>query len=623
MKTVRDRAGTRDLATPASPLPPLRWLLASNSGPNAAAVAEGLRSRGHDVEVVGRSGLGLDRLQGWAPQVVVVDPDQPAESLELLRQRMARDICLERAGVIAAEPNQLVAQTPAGMGISDSPALTALEQNATHALASDAEVRSLALTKPPSFPAAAEHTGVARCLHTLASVPDVYRLRVQADDTEGTVELSGSLVVHAACGSRRARSQRREGVEALAEVLEMRGERSIVQRRLRPEGMSVVLPLDAALRAATDCVNRKRGDAPETTPTLRVHASELLPAAQLAVLQGDAFADHTEAGVHDSITAVAPAPKRLPHPLPASRQAPPPPPSRATAGAPRVGRSTAPITPDSLLFGEPHFADDEPPTIPLGTLEAPSLPELYAQGTNPAGTPTTPLASHNLNGRRPSATTPTYIGPAPSDAGDLAGVTTAPRSLPKLAQWATLGVAACGLACGLAFLWPAPKGGIASGAAVSSKAPAAELTEPDRARAPVVAAPAASAQVPTTPAPISETVTTTAAEAEPPASVPRSWARSRELSDRAQSAGPTRARLLLRDALRFDPRNPHALSGMAKFALRAGDAGRAVKYAKRAVEVRRGRRQYRLLLARALSEAGMKAEAAEQFSIAKKLRRGR
>ena len=54
----------------------------------------------------------------------------------------------------------------------------------------------------------------------------------------------------------------------------------------------------------------------------------------------------------------------------------------------------------------------------------------------------------------------------------------------------------------------------------------------------------------------------------------------------------------------MDPRNPHAVAGLAELYLARRDAARARQYAEQAVGLRRNRAVYRVLLGDALALAG-------------------
>lgn len=76
------------------------------------------------------------------------------------------------------------------------------------------------------------------------------------------------------------------------------------------------------------------------------------------------------------------------------------------------------------------------------------------------------------------------------------------------------------------------------------------------------------------------------------------------------------ARIAYEQAIAIEPNNPHALAGLARERIQAGDAESAIRFAERAVSTRRRRASYRVLLGDAHRLAGDTARAHTEYEAA-------
>ncbi len=110
------------------------------------------------------------------------------------------------------------------------------------------------------------------------------------------------------------------------------------------------------------------------------------------------------------------------------------------------------------------------------------------------------------------------------------------------------------------------------------------------------------------------------ADTEPPArDRDASDALVREAAERARASDHDAEHALLEQALAADPDNPHALVAMARERVSAGDAEAAIRYAERAVSLRRRRGSYHVVLGDARSLAGDRHGARAEWELALEL----
>lgn len=255
-----------------APVPALkgtRWLVVDTDATCADALACALRDQGAQARLVDLAGGGLRRLQGWDAQLVLADA---RARLDPLRRELAIEPSLRWASLLPVDWQQLWPD------FAEAPALGVLGELAHPLLKADRTLHELALGAAPAFSAPLDQIGPVRILRAVQDAPDVFRVRFDSGQLAAYVEMANGLVLNAVA-KQRGGAGSAFGQQAMRRILELRDGKASVQRRARPEGLSLVMPLEQALAESSKQARQHR--------SVRVQAAADLAEPPQAVITGD------------------------------------------------------------------------------------------------------------------------------------------------------------------------------------------------------------------------------------------------------------------------------------------------------------------------------------------------
>jgi hypothetical protein len=389
------RAKTGGTIVPGSPLEASiravlhgsRWLVVEGEPGATEAIVAALESMGCVVRCLDAEGRKGPLLGPFDAQIVLSDSAQEAR---LLGERLRTHPGLRWASVLRFAWSSL------WLPGETTPTVALLATRAHALLEPDRALGQLVRTAPASFTPSVETLGPVRTLRALCAHGDVLRVHFAAADRQARVEVGGGLVLNATFQDRDGRVI--AGEEAFAAVLELVHAEVTVERRERPEVLSLVAPVEEALALAMiSRPPRFDVEAPRPLPTLpppRVVLEE--PRAREALASRPAPQARLAANTLDDER-----PKRLG-------------PAAAVAGA-LIGatlgvviayratrESPAPeAPPPALTTGQVEAAPAEEPAVAAAARPAPRAPAEAAArpvagrvGEPPPGTPARELERH-------------------------------------------------------------------------------------------------------------------------------------------------------------------------------------------------------------------------------------
>jgi hypothetical protein len=215
-----------------------RWLVAEGEPVATAAVIAALESAGCIVRSIDAEGRRVPLLGPFDAQIVLSDTAQDAR---LLGERLRLHPGLRWASILRFAWSSL--WRPG----ESAPTVALLATRATGLLEAERALRELVRTGPARFTPSVETLGPVRTLRALSS-GEVLRVCFAAAEQQGRVEVGGGLVLNATHQGSDGRVV--AGEEAFAAVLELAHAEVTVERRDRPEALTLVAPLEEALALA-------------------------------------------------------------------------------------------------------------------------------------------------------------------------------------------------------------------------------------------------------------------------------------------------------------------------------------------------------------------------------------
>jgi hypothetical protein len=577
-----------------------RWLVVDGDSVVADRMACELRDAGCMVKLIDPEGRQVPQLGPYDAQILVTDV---AHDMRFLGERLMLHGGMRWASTMRVNWSELwiEGERTAALGMLAARAVTLLEPD--HAL------RELARSGLPRFNAPFEMLGPVRMLRALCTHDEVFRVTFNTVQEHARVDLAGNLVLGAAFMGRDGTTL--SGEAALANIVELSGARADVERRPRPETLSLVAPLDEAIeRAISTQLGRRETD---ESPTLRVSMPTPNPDAD--------HGDDTAPGSLDALVEAA-----------------------------RLDAQQAGMTEDDAPTKSEQFSRSGRPSQNAIAIQIPRL-EMPRQGDPPAREPLPSLPSRARRAELPRVHAPMELPRWMNDfpgrlRARLRGLRGEPR-LPGIpgrvdklrSRWQQLLVSAReriarlpGVSGELPRWVPVGAVGIVTSVLLvvwtsrilllwTQPGPESRVDKP-AVPAPVAEAPKLQENAP----PMAKSrPAKPAARAMAPAPLlgpaPKTWQAARDRSDQlieqAKQAGdPETARKSLEAALEVDSTNPHVLEQLARQALAAGDVKKAKQYAEHAVDLRPKRATYRVLYGDALAADGQTEAALKQYRIA-------
>jgi hypothetical protein len=241
------RAKTGGTIVPGSPLETSiravlhgsRWLVVEGE-PNAThAIVVALESMGCVVRCLDAEGRKVPQLGPFDAQIVLSDSAQDAR---LLGERLRMHPGVRWASVLRFAWSSL------WMPGETTPTVALLATRAHGLLEPDRALAELVRVGPAWFTPSVETLGPVRTLRALCGQGDVLRVHFAAADRQARVEVGGGLILNATFQDSDGRVI--AGEEAFASVLELAHAEVTVERRERPEVLSLVAPVEEALALA-------------------------------------------------------------------------------------------------------------------------------------------------------------------------------------------------------------------------------------------------------------------------------------------------------------------------------------------------------------------------------------